>query len=93
VQLLLAGVQRGLQFTLQCLEVAELSADLNQFFLQAETNRGARLLAVATQRQKIANFLEREPQSLRLANESESLHVGIDILPVREGRGSKAVRS
>lgn len=43
MQLLLAGAQRRSQFALQGLEVAELSPDLKELFLQAKTHRGAGL--------------------------------------------------
>jgi len=81
VELLLAGAQGRLQFVLQYLEVAKLSPDLNEFFLQAKTHRGTGLQAVSTEREKLANFPERKPQALRLANESQSFHVRIGVLP------------
>jgi hypothetical protein len=70
-----------LQFVLQCLEVAELSANLKEFFLQAKTNRGTGLQATAPQGEKLANFLERKSQALRLANELQGFHIRIGVLP------------
>jgi len=76
---------------LQCLEVAELSPGLPEFFLQAKTNWGTGLQAAAAQREKLANFLERETQALRLANESQSFQVRIGVLPEAPG-GSRRAR-
>jgi hypothetical protein len=63
------------------LEVAKLSLDLKEFFLQSKTYRGARLQTVTAECEKIANLLERKPQALRLADEPQSFQVRIGILP------------
>jgi hypothetical protein len=91
MELLRAGAQGRLQLVLQCLEVAELSPDLKEFFLEAKTHRGTGLQTAAAQREKLANFLERKPQALGLANESQSFQVRIVVLPKATG-GSRRTR-
>ncbi len=66
---------------LQCLEVAELSPDLKEFFPQAKAYRGTGLQAAAAQREKLAHFLQRKSQALCLADESQSSQVRIGVLP------------
>ena len=66
---------------LQGLEVAELFADLQEFFLQAKADGATRLQGSFAQGEKLLYFLERKSQTLSLANESQSFDVRLVVLP------------
>jgi hypothetical protein len=55
-------MRRRLQLALQCPQVAELLLNLEEFFLQANTYRSARLQAAAAQGHELANSFRENPK-------------------------------
>jgi len=73
------------QFGAQLAQLGDLSIHLGDLGLDLSQDVGTRSLTPLPQRQDLADFLQREVQSLRAQNERQPLDVSVGVHPVAAG--------